>query len=209
MTENKKLDLTKLHKLEYSTPKTPRLITVGKGKYVAIEGMGPPGSEVFQERMGALYASAYTIKFASKEEGKDFVVCKLESLYWLDGHDESDFPDFSKAPKDTWRWRFLIRMPDCIGSEHLASATEKIRSKGETPGLDDLHMRVLDEGQCIQMLHVGPYDQEEASISQMKALAREEGLAPLGPHHEIYLSDPRRVEPARLKTILRMPVRPE
>jgi hypothetical protein len=205
MAAVEKLDLIKHFKEDYSKPKHPKRIQASEGQYLAIEGEGPPGSESFGEKVNALYSAAYTMKFASKDAGKDFVVCKLENLSWVPGHEDYDL---GEAPMEAWHWRLMIRMPEFIGKRDLVSATQVIASKGETPGLDDLELFSLDEGECIQMLHVGPYEEEGASVGRMREYAAKEGLVTSGPHHEIYLSDPRRIEPARLKTILRMPVRP-
>ncbi len=201
MTQAIKLDLTKFYKPEYSAPKKPTLLHIGWGEYLQIAGKGAPGSESYIEKIGALYAAAYTMKFASKEAGKDFVVCKLECLSWGPGGDASDL---AECPMEDWSWELMIRMPDFISSRDLSSATKKIQGKGDTPGIEALRVVGREQDDCIQMLHVGPYDQEGSTLESMRDFASREGLSPHGPHHEIYLSDPRRVEAARLKTILRM-----
>jgi hypothetical protein len=200
MTQNEKLDLFKLHKNEYAARLQPSLVTIGPGVYLAIEGQGEPGGEEFQAKVGALYAGAYTIKFASKASGRDFVVCKLEATWW------ADEGGLSTLPQKDWRWSLMIRLPDFIGDDNLRSAVEKISAKKTSPEITQLKLETLSEGLCIQALHVGSYDQEAKTIEGMQALAAEKGLRFHGRHHEIYLSDPRRVEPARLKTILRNPV---
>ena len=197
MTE--KIDLFKLHKAEYASPKKPAIVSAGKGKYLSVAGKGGPGGEEFQSKVGSLYAAAYTLKFASKEKGKDFAVCKLEGVF-------SGGAALADLPPEAWEWRLMIRMPDFIKPADLRVATEKLREKGKCPDVEELEFVDLAEGKCVQMLHVGPYTEEAETIQQMLAFAADEGLAPRGDHHEIYLSDPRRVEPARLKTILRQPV---
>ncbi len=204
MPVNDKIDLVKLNKEAYAARKKPFLFTADPAQYLAVEGRGEPGGEQFQSRAGALYAAAYTLKFTSKEEGRDYTVCKLEAIWWADGRDDGDF---SQVPRDRWRWRLMIRTPDFIGEQHLAEAAEKIRAKGRVADIDSVRLVRFEEGRCVQMLHVGPYDEEPRTVAHMQAFATEQGLAFHGRHHEIYLSDPRRVEPARLRTILRMPVR--
>ncbi len=199
-----KIDLVKLHKAEYASPKKPKLIDTKPGKYLAARGQGEPGSDDFQNKIGALYAMAYTAKFQSKFAGRDYTVCKLEAIY---GDEDQIGQDFASLPKDQWKWKMMIRVPEFISDKHLAEARTTIRDRGKDEGfLNDVHLEEIDEGTCIQMLHVGPYDQEKATVDLMMEFAQQEGYEFTGLHHEIYLSDPRRVLPERLKTILRQPV---
>jgi len=203
MSKTEKIDLYKLHKNEYVAPKKPVLIDVQPAAYLAITGTGEPGGEAFQERLGALYSVAYTIKMTRKFEGlQDYAVCKLEGQWWLE--DGSD--DFSKTPKNQWRWRLLIRTPDFIRQSDLDKAVATLTAKGKSPAVKDVKLETVDEGRCVQMLHIGPYDREEETIAAMNSLVEQQGLSRCGLHHEIYLSDPRRIPPERLKTILRLPV---
>lgn len=204
MSTNARIDLFKLNKDEYVARKKPVLVTVGPARYLTIEGRGEPGGEEFQARVGALYAAAFTLKFQSKGDGRDYAVCKLEAVWWADGREDGDF---SGVPEEQWRWRLMIRTPEFIGDGELADAAEKILAKGRCPEIVEVRLDELEEGRCVQQLHVGPYDAEPETMAQMRAYAEEQGLVFGGRHHEIYLSDPRRVEPARLRTILRMPVR--
>jgi hypothetical protein len=198
-----KIDLGKLHKDEYAAPKKPVLIKTKKATFLAITGRGEPGGEVFQDRIGALYAMAFTIKMTRKFAGKqDYVVGKLEAQWWAGEGDT----DFSRTPKSQWRWKMLIRTPDFIAADDLKSAVAILTKRGKSPSVSEVTLETLAEGQCMQMLHVGPYEREPETIALMKACAEKEGYAFHGRHHEIYLSDPRRVPPDRLKTILRMPV---
>ena len=202
MPTSEKLDLFKLHRAEYAAPKKPVLLDVGKAHYLVADGKGAPGGEEFQLRVGALYAAAYTLKFVSKQAGRDYAVSKLEAVWWADGKKELD-----QVPQGRWRWQLMIRRPEFIGKKELGAAVKVIRDKGKTPGIEAVGLESLTEGRCVQMLHVGPYDREHETIAAMQALAEENGLAFHGRHHEIYLSDPRRVAPQKLKTILRRPVR--
>ncbi len=209
MSGSAKIDLFKLHKDEYVARKKPVIVTVQPARYLAIPGRGEPGGEEFQARVGALYAAAYTLKFTSKGEGRDYVVCKLEAIWWADGCDDpgSADRDFSQVPREQWRWQLMIRTPDFVEGAELSAAAENILAKGKCPEIVDVRLEEVGEGRCVQMLHVGPYEDEPETVAVMRAFAEEQGLAFAGRHHEIYLSDPRRVEPARLRTILRMPVR--
>jgi len=108
---------------------------------------------------------------------------------------------------DQWQWRLLIRTPEFITAADLRQARQTLLAKGKGPEVSEVELDTLEEGPCVQMLHVGPYDAEAAAIDAMKQFAADGGLEFRGHHHEIYLSDPRRVPPERLRTILRMPVR--
>jgi len=204
MTKPEKLDLYRKHKDEYVAPAQPVLIEAKPALYLAVVGAGEPGGKVFQERIGALYSMAYTIKMTRQFEGRgDYVVCKLEAQWWL----KDGSADFSKAPKSEWQWKLLIRTPDFIVQADLDKAVGVLTEKGKSAGVKDVRLERIEEGRSVQMLHVGPYDREQETIAKMLAFAGERGLKPHGRHHEIYLSDPRRVPPERLKTILRLPVK--
>ena len=197
-----KLDLHKRHKAEYAAPKKPALIETKPARYLAIDGRGGPGDEPFQAKIAGLYGMAYTAKFNSKFAGRDYVVGKLEGLYWTDDGKRG----LDETPKDQWCWKLLMRVPDFIGAGHLDEARRTLRERGKEGDFDDVVLETIDEGLCVQMLHVGPYEHERASIDAMMSFAGAEGLRPHGRHHEIYLSDPRRVPPEKLRTILRQPV---
>jgi hypothetical protein len=199
-----KLDLYKRHKDEYVTPKTPALVKVGPAKYLSVEGRGEPGGKDFTAAIGALYGSAFTIKMTRKFAGKgDYKVCNLEGQWWCDGGDEA----FLSTPRDRWRWALLIRVPELITAADLKRAVGTLLKKGKGPEMERVRLVTLREGLCVQALHVGPYSDEPATVGAMCRFARASGLEFAGKHHEMYLSDPRRVAPARLRTILRHPVR--
>ena len=158
---------------------------------------------MFQARLGALYNVAFTIKMAKKFAGQDYAVSKLEGLWWGDKN-EGHFVD---QPRQNWNWKLLIRTPDFIKNSDVSEAARSLRAKGRSTDVVEVRLESLREGRCVQVLHVGPYDEEAGTIELMQRFATEAGLPLHGLHHEIYLSDPRRVDPARLKTILRQPVR--
>ena len=203
MRASQKLDLYKKHKTDYITPKTPQLVEIKPASYLAITGQGEPGGEVFTAKIGCLYGMAFTIKMASKAAGRDYVVCKLEGLWW----GENQEGDFSHLPPQQWNWRLLIRVPEFITPHDREAAVDTLTKKGKAPEVADVRLETIDEGRCVQMLHVGPYSSESQTIAAMTAFARQQGLSLHGLHHEIYLSDPRRVPEERLRTILRHPVR--
>ncbi len=188
-----KIDLYKLHKNEYAATPRPRLVDVGPAVYLAIDGQGAPGTERFTEAIGALYGVAFTVKMTRKFGGEqDYAVSKLEALW--------------QSLKKPWRWTLLIRTPEFVTREELGRAAAVLRKRGRAPGAERVTLASIAEGRCVQALHVGPYAEEQKTIAVMKAFAEDKGLRFDGVHHEIYLSDPRRVAPARLRTILRQPV---
>jgi hypothetical protein len=201
-TKAKKLDLYEKFAREYAAPREPALIETTHAQYLAIAGRGTPGGADFQARIGALYNVAFTVKMARKFAGRDYAVSKLEGLWW--GNADGSFLD---EPHDTWNWKLLIRTPDFISNKEVKTAIAGLLRRGKPREVSDVRLELLDEGLVVQMLHVGPYDQEPVTLEKMEAFARNKGLSFRGRHHEIYLSDPRRVEPARLRTILRLPAR--
>jgi hypothetical protein len=152
--------------------------------------------------MEALYGMAYTIKFARKAEAADFVVCKLEGLYAIN----IPLDDFAALPPEQWQWRMMIRMPEGVTNRYLGHARAALLKKGKSGSFDDVRLESVNEGPCVQMLHVGAYEEEQRTIEAMRAFCTEQNLGPHCWHHEIYLSDPRRVPSEKLKTILRWPV---
>jgi hypothetical protein len=192
-----KIDFYKTHKAEYVRPKQPALIKVSPARYLAIEGQGKPGGPEFQAQIGALFGAAYTIKMTKKFAGEgDFKVGGPEGLYW----------DFESPQRMCWK--LLIRVPDFVQQRDLKAALATFKQKGKaTEETAKLRLETLREGKAVQALHIGPYSAERETIDRMQAFAAEQGLKSNGYHHEIYISDPRRVPPERLKTILRQPVK--
>jgi hypothetical protein len=198
-----KIDLTRLHKLEYKAAHKPFLVDIGEARYLAVAGRGEPGGDEFAAKVGALYGMAYTVKMTRKAAGRrDYVVCKLECQWWADGGASID-----GVPPAEWNWRLMIRTPEFVGADERDSAVAALLSKGKDPEVNEVELIDFVEGPCVQMLHVGPYEKEPETVVKMAAYAETEDLAPHGRHHEIYLSDPRRVAPEKLKTILRIPVK--
>lgn len=202
MSHAEKLDLYKVHKAEYVTPKEPVLIEVKPAKYLTILGKGAPGGEVFQARLAALYSLAFTVKMTKKFAGQDYRVCHLEGLWWSSSKKKCIFDQ----PPENWEWKLIIRVPDFITERDLKDAVATLKARGKSANAGLVRLETIQEGRCVQALHVGPYSKEPETIARMKALSEKKGLSFQRLHHEIYLSDPRRVPPERLRTILRQPV---
>jgi hypothetical protein len=182
-----------------------RVVEVRPTQYLMIDGHGDPNSSpAYAEALAALYPAAYKLKFASRQElGRDYVVMPLEALWWAD-----DMAAFTTArDKSLWDWTAMIMVPDWITRDLYDAAIAKVAAKDPPAALGRIRLETLHEGRCVQTLHVGSYDDEAAVLATMHdVFIPGHGLTMTGKHHEIYLSDPRRVEPAKLRTILRQPV---
>ena len=197
-----KVDLSKEHKMLYSAKQTPALVDVPKGKYLVIDGKGDPNAEGYQQAMLALYGMAYALKFHYKEKGSDFKVMALEGLWWIkDGIFDMNNP----APRENWRWRSMIRVPDFVEQDSMAEVLPGlVEKRGEK--VREVKLEEFDEGLSAQVLHLGPYSEETPAINKLHEWVKEQGYRLRGDHHEIYMSDPRRTKPEKLKTIIRHPV---
>ena len=195
------LDLVRTHAEEYRASGTPFFLRVPRATYLALTGTGRPGGPDFQGQIRALYATAYSLKFLEKERGKDFRVPMLEGIY--EGL-RSRRPSAGRP----MRWRLLVRVPDQVGSRDLSLARARLKARARDEGTGRVRLWKSREGPCVQVLHVGPYASEEATVARMEAFARSSDRSLVGPHHEIYLSDPSRTRPGALRTVLRIPVGP-
>ena len=182
-----------------------RLVDVPAMQYLMVDGHGDPNtSQDYADALAALYPVAYTLKFASKRDlERDYVVPPLEALWWA-----ADMTVFTSArDKSRWSWTAMVMTPDWITPELFDDAVGAVAAKKRPASLDEVRLESLDEGRCVQTLHIGPYDDEAAVLADMHdRFIPEAGLRMSGKHHEIYLNDARRVEPANLRTILRQPV---
>lgn len=174
-------------------------------QYLMIDGEGDPNTSAsYADAVATLYPVAYAVKFASrKERDRDYVVMPLEALWWAD-----DMAAFT-ARRDTsrWRWTVMNLLPDWITADDVERARDQAGARRALPMIDRLRLETLAEGRAVQTLHVGSYDDEAAVLASMhEQVIPEAGLRMTGRHHEIYLNDPRRVPPDRLRTILRQPV---
>ncbi|MET8153349.1 GyrI-like domain-containing protein [Actinoplanes sp. NPDC049668] len=182
-----------------------RTLTVPDLRYLMIDGRGDPNtSPAFAEAVRALYPVAYKLKFASKRElGRDYVVPPLEGLWWAE-----DMDSFTSArDKSRWDWTLMLMVPDWTDPAAFAAAVEQAGAKDRPPRLDDVRLETLSEGLCVQTLHVGSFDDEADVLARLHhEVIPGQGLRMAGKHHEIYLSDFRKVAPERQRTILRQPV---
>jgi hypothetical protein len=185
---------------------TFRVVDVAPLQYLMVDGHGDPNTaEDYAAAIEALYPVAYKLKFASKQDlAKDYVVMPLEALWWA-----ADMAAFTTGRnKSEWDWTVMIMVPDWITRNMFDAATAKVGAVGDRPARPGkVRLETLREGLCVQTLHVGPYDAEAAVLARMHHdFIPSAGLRMTGKHHEIYFSDARRVEPAKLRTILRQPV---
>ncbi len=182
-----------------------RILDVPVLRYMMIDGHGDPNtSAAFAEAIETLYPLAYAIKFASKVDlGRDYVVPPLEGMWSAD-----DMEAFTTSrDKSRWDWTLMLMVPDWVGRDIVDDATERVRAKREPARLDDVRFEELSEGTCVQTLHVGSFDAEADVLRSLhEEFVPKHALQLTGRHHEIYLSDFRRVTPERQRTILRQPV---
>ncbi len=201
-----KYDVKKAFRELYAPPSTDfAVVDVPELRYLAVDGHGDPNtSAAYVNAVEALYGVAYALKFASrKADGRDFVVGPLEGLWRAD-----DPAVFRTRDKSAWAWTMMISQPDWITEDMVRAAVAAVAAKKQNPALAEVRLRSLAEGRCVQILHVGAYDDEAPTLTRLhEDYLPAHGLTFNGDHHEIYLSDPRRTEPAKLKTILRQPVR--
>lgn len=181
------------------------VVTVPPLQYLMIDGRGDPNTSAeYRDAITTIFPVAYALKFLSKRElDRDYTVMPLEALWWAD-----DMDSFTSArDKSQWSWTCLNLVPDWLTAEHVDAAVAATRAKGSAPALDALRLETLDEGLCVQTLHVGSYDDETPVLARMhEEVIPSHGLTMTGRHHEIYLSDARRTAPEKLRTILRQPV---
>lgn len=205
-----KLDLHKELKRFYSpSTKQVEIIDVPRFQFAMIDGAIEPGaspatSASFAEGLQALYGVSYTLKFSSKkrkEDPIDYPVMALEGLWWVeDGHFDIGVPD-------NWQYTLMMFQPDHITAEMFGEALMQLQQKrGDSPALSRLRLEPFEEGLAVQIMHVGAYAAEPATVERMRAFAIANGYRMRDKHHEIYLGDPRRADPAKLKTVLRHPI---
>jgi hypothetical protein len=201
------LDLrTKLRLLYSPSAKAPEVVDVPPLTFACIDGAGDPNSADFQTALGALYSFAYTFRFLVKKQlGLDFPVMASEGLWSVEGKADFARGDFDR--REAWRWTLMMMQPDEAGTELWPVALEQAARRG-TAGLERLRFERFEEGRSAQIMHVGPYATEPATVARLHAFIASQGLRPRGRHHEIYLGNPLRAAPEKLKTILRHPVEP-
>ena len=205
-------DFKKEYKEFYLPPAKPVVVTVPKANYIAVRGKGDPNEEsgAYKQAIGILYAVAYTLKMSYKTDHRiegfyDYVVPPLEGFWWQEGIDGVDYSD-----KSTFCWISVIRLPDFITKADFDWAVQTASKKKKTD-CSKAEFLTVDEGLCVQIMHIGPYDDEPASVALMDRFLEENGyendLSVSRLHHEIYLSDARKVAPENWKTVIRHPIK--
>jgi hypothetical protein len=205
MTE--KIDFKKTLKHLYQ-PKTKDfvLVEVPEMQFLMVDGHGDPNTaKEYQDALEALYAVAYKLKFHSKKQlGRDYTVPPLEGLWWAEDMDHFT----TNLDKSQWDWTMMIMTPEWITEEHFAEAVAAAGKGKDLPSLELVRLECYNEGLSAQILHIGSYDDEAPTLARLhNEWLSANSLTENGKHHEIYLSDPRRVAPEKLKTVLRQPVR--
>ena len=205
-------DFKKEYKEFYMPPKKPSIVTVPKMNYIAVRGQGDPNPEEseYKQAIGLLYGIAFTIKMSKMGSHKidgyfDYVVPPLEGFWWQEGVIGVDY-----SRKDDFNWISVIRLPDFVTREDFEWAVEEATKKKKTD-FSKVEFFTYDEGLCVQCMHIGPYDDEPATVELMHKFMEEQGyeldITDERMHHEIYLSDARKVAPEKLKTVIRHPIK--
>jgi hypothetical protein len=197
-----KLDLRKTLKHLYSPPAGGvELLKVPAMRYVMVNGVGAPEGAAFQQAVGTIYNLAYTMKFRSKKLlKKDYNVMALEGLWWTKEE------EFDLSRRKAWVWTLMIVQPDFVTNKMFSETVAEVKGKKNPPGIEKARLEPFDEGLCVQTMHIGPYSTEPESVARLDTFAKENGYRMVGRHHEIYMGDPRRAAPSKLRTIIRHPV---
>ena len=200
-------DLKKeLKHLYHPSKKDFSVVEVPSMQFLLIDGHGDPNTaQEYKDAVEALYAVAYKLKFMSKKEkkGADYVVPPLEGLWWAE-----DMETFAtQRDKTAWDWTMMIMQPEWVTQDMFEKAVKQVEKKKDLLAISKLRLETYHEGLSVQIMHLGSYDDEGPTIGRMHTFINENNYEPAGKHHEIYLSDPRRVAREKLKTVLRQPVR--
>ena len=205
-------DFKKEYKEFYMPKNVPSIVTVPKMNYIAVRGRGDPNEEngEYKKAIGLLYGIAFTIKMSKKSDHRiegyfDYVVPPLEGFWWQEGVDGIDY-----SHKESFNWISVIRLPDFVTKDDFDWAAAEAASK-KKEDFSKVEFFSYNEGLCVQCMHMGSYDDEPATVKEMHRFAEIRGYAPdindSRLHHEIYLSDARKVSPEKLKTVIRHPIR--
>ena len=199
----KKINLKKELKSLYNPPEEIVLVNIPGMNFLMIDGAGNPNTaQEYKDAIEALYAVSYALKFiVKKEKAIDYVVMPLEGLWWTDEMDK-----FSMENKDIWKWTAMIMQPEYVTEELFNKAVEQVQIKKSLPSLSKIKLKSFNEGLSAQLMYIGPYSAEGPTIEKLHNFIEENGYELRGKHHEIYLSDPRRSAPEKLKTVIRQPV---
>jgi len=212
------LDYKRAFKIYYQPSTKPGIIDVPEMTFFAVDGhRDPNSSDEYRAAVEMLYGLSYTIKM-NKLSGTqppdyyDYTVFPLEGLWWFEGEQSHAFDGLSVADKNTFQWRSMIRQPEFVDQAVLEFAKASLSKKKPQLDLSKAVLYKFTESLCVQCMHIGPYDAEPATVAAMHQFALEQGYEPdlsgTRRHHEIYLGDPRRTAPVKLKTVVRHPIRP-
>ena len=198
-----KIDFKKEFKHLYSPPKGKfSIVDVPAMNFLMVDGVGyPVGNPAYEQALEALYGISYGLKFASKAQGKDYVVPPLEGLWWME-----DMNEFSMDRKDEWEWTMMIMQPEWVTRDMVDGVIVDVAQKKDLPALEKLRSEIYHEGLSVQTFYIGPYSDEGPTIASMHAHIETEDLL-RGKHHEIYLNDARKTAPEKLKTVIRQPIK--
>lgn len=202
-TKSAKRDYKKELKHLYApSAKEVSVVEVPAMNFIMLDGRGDPNTaKEFKDAIEALYVMAYTIKFMLKKEAAfDYVVMPPEGLWWSEDGRGRD------ANREDWRWTMMIMQPDELAAESFARALATARQKKDLPNLDQVRLECLAEDTAVQIMHIGPFADEEQTLAKMERFIEERGYIVCGKHHEIYLTDLRKTVPEKMRTVLRHPV---
>jgi hypothetical protein len=182
------------------------VVDVPPMNFLMIDGHGDPNTaQEYKDAVEALYAVAYALKFMSKkEEGMDYVVPPLEGLWWVE-----NMETFTTDDKDAWDWTMMIMQPEWVSHQMFEEALKRVEKKKNLPALHKLRLDTYREGPSAQILYIGPYADEGPTIARLHNYIEENGYQLRGKHHEIYLGDPRKTAPEKLRTVIRQPIEPK
>ena len=199
-----KIDLKKeLKNLFNPSAKEVGVVDVPAMNFLLIDGEGSPSSPQYREAIEALFSVSYALKFmVKKAQGVDYGVMPLEGLWWMD-----DMTKFSVERKDEWKWTAMIMQPKYVTAQDVKAAVEQTRKKKNLPALSKLRFECFHEGKAAQIMHVGPFSAEGPNIAKIHDTIQKSGHSLSGKHHEIYLNDPSKTAPEKLKTVLRQPMK--
>lgn len=204
-----KLDFKKAEKELYSPPSDqPVIIEIPTLTYLMLDGKGDPNDKEFGDAVQTLYAVAYGIKMLPKKgitpNGyAEYVVPPLSGLWWA-----KDMQDFMSANRDNWQWTAMIRQPEFVTEKLVEQVKQQVvEKKKELLRVGEVRLESYKEGKCVQIMHLGPYSAEAPTIQKLHQFAADQGFKLRGKHHEIYLSDPRKAKPEKMKTVIRQPVK--
>lgn len=197
-----KLNLSKELPKYYKAKKIPEVVELDASNYISISGVSAPEDPKFLNALEAIYPVAYSIKYAYKAKGNDFVIPKMEAFWWV----ESGLP-YDETPRNEWYWEVMIQMPSFVANEDVESAIRQVIEKKQLAAASEIYFKNIPQRKCCHALHIGSYENEAPTLERLHGFIQDHGFQINGYHNEIYITDPRRTPEERLKTILRYEVK--